>query len=71
MCTMPKRWDHIPTLYLRDLMKVTPEGAIIARPATKFRRGEEKYVAQALVKLSVPIIKTVNGYGTFEGACLM
>ena len=59
------------SLFTHDLMKMTPEGAIIARPSTKFRRGEEKYVAQALSKLGVPIIKTINGKGTFEGACLM
>ncbi len=58
-------------LFAHDLMKMTPEGAIIARPATKFRRGEEKYVAQALMKLGIPILKTVSGTGTFEGACLM
>jgi N-dimethylarginine dimethylaminohydrolase len=58
-------------IFTHDLMKMTPEGAIIARPATVFRRGEEKFIAQALMKLGVPIIKTVNGRGTFEGACLM
>lgn len=58
-------------IFTHDLMKMTPEGAIIARPATIFRRGEEKFLAQALMKLGVPIIKTINGKGTFEGACLM
>lgn len=56
-------------IYVRDLVFMTPEGAIIARPALSCRTGEEKYAAKQLIKLGVPIIKTINGTGIFEGAC--
>ncbi len=57
--------------FVRDLVAMTPEGAILARPALEVRRGEERYVAETLARLGVPIIRTVAGAGTFEGADLM
>lgn len=65
------RPDRPNAMYMRDLMFMTPEGAIIGRPAMAERRGEERYVAQTLARLGVPILKTVNGDGIFEGACAM
>jgi N-dimethylarginine dimethylaminohydrolase len=50
---------------------MTPEGAILARQAMDVRRGEERYVALALAKLGVPILRTISGAGVFEGACAM
>ena len=35
------------------------------------RRGEERYIAQALAKLGVPILGTIAGDGIFEGANAM
>ena len=58
-------------VYCRDLLAMTPEGAIIARPAMGARRGEERYVASTVAPLGVPIVKTINGSGTFEGADLI
>lgn len=66
-----QREDRPNALYMRDLVFMTPEGAIVCRPAIAARRGEEKYAAQALSKLGVPIIKTINGDGYFDGACAM
>jgi len=63
-----QRDDRPNALFCRDLVFMTPEGAILARPALQARRGEERYAAQALAALGVPIIKTVNGDGLFEGA---
>ncbi len=63
--------DYPNALFCRDLLLGTPEGAIITRPAIEVRRGEEKYVAQACAKIGVPIIKTINGTATFEGACVL
>lgn len=63
--------DRPNALYARDLMAMTPEGAIVTRPAMSARRGEERFVAAALAQLGVPIIKTINGSGTFEGADLL
>jgi N-dimethylarginine dimethylaminohydrolase len=52
-------------------MLMTPEGAIITRPASTVRAGEERLVAESLGKLGVPILMTVHGSGTFEGADVM
>lgn len=56
-------------IYCRDLVFMTPEGAIVARPAAECRVGEEVYAMRRLVELGVPIIRTVNGDGIFDGAC--
>jgi len=58
-------------VYARDLVLMTPEGAIVARPAAGCRIGEEVYAAKQLMKIGVPIIKTVNGNGVFDGACCL
>jgi N-dimethylarginine dimethylaminohydrolase len=49
-------------------MFMTPEGAIIGRPASTVRAGEERFVARRLADLGVPILRTVRGTGLFEGA---
>lgn len=66
-----QREDKPNAIYMRDLVFMTPEGAIIARPAIEARRGEEKAAAFALSKLGVPIVRTINGNGVFDGACAM
>ena len=66
-----QRTDKPNAMFMRDLLFTTPEGAIVCRPAFAARRGEEKAVATTLAKLGVPIIKTINGDGYFEGACAM
>lgn len=65
------RPDRPNAMFMRDLMFMTPEGAIVGRPAMASRRGEERFVAETLAKLGVPIIKTVNGEAIFEGANAM
>jgi N-dimethylarginine dimethylaminohydrolase len=65
------RLDKPNSFFLRDLMLMTPEGAIITRPASTVRAGEERLVAESLGKLGVPILMTVHGSGTFEGADVM
>jgi N-dimethylarginine dimethylaminohydrolase len=55
-------------MFVADLMFVTPEGAILGRPASTVRAGEERFVARRLAELRVPILRTVRGGGTFEGA---
>jgi N-dimethylarginine dimethylaminohydrolase len=51
-------------------MVMTPEGAIVARPASEVRAGEERWVARALGELGIPILRSVRGEGVFEGADL-
>jgi N-dimethylarginine dimethylaminohydrolase len=65
------RMDKPNSFFLRDLMLMTPEGAIITRPASTVRAGEERFVAEALGRLGVPILMSVHGNGTFEGADVM
>jgi arginine deiminase len=58
-------------MFVADLCFMTPEGAILARPASTVRAGEERWVARRLADLGVPILRTVRGTGTFEGADAM
>ncbi len=58
-------------MFCADLFVMTPEGAILARPASTVRAGEEAAVAAALAGARVPILRTLTGRATFEGADLM
>jgi N-dimethylarginine dimethylaminohydrolase len=62
------RIDKPNAMFVRDLMLMTPEGAIVTRPASTVRAGEERLVAEALAQLGVPILMSVHGSATFEGA---
>jgi len=67
-----KMHEHKPNgLFMRDNILMTPEGAIVGRQAMACRRGEERYAAEALALLGVPIIRTVSGTGVFETACCL
>lgn len=58
-------------LYCADLFAMTPEGAILARPASTVRAGEERWVARTMGNLGIPVLKVLTGRATFEGADLM
>ncbi|MBT6096282.1 MAG: amidinotransferase [Rhodospirillaceae bacterium] len=58
-------------MFCADLMWMTPEGAVLARPASSVRAGEERQVARRLADLGVPILMTPSGSATFEGADAM
>jgi len=58
-------------MFCADLFVMTPEGAILARPASAARAGEEVAMARRLADLGVPILATLTGRATFEGADLM
>ncbi len=58
-------------MFAADLFAMTPEGAILARPAGQVRAGEEVAVAAALAGAEVPILRTLTGRAVFEGADLM
>jgi N-dimethylarginine dimethylaminohydrolase len=55
-------------MFVADLMFLTPEGAILGRPASTVRAGEERFVARRLAELGIPILLSIHGEGTFEGA---
>ena len=58
-------------MFAADLFAMTPQGAILARPAGAARAGEEVAVAAALAGARVPILRTLTGRAVFEGADLM
>ena len=58
-------------MFCADLFAMTPAGAILARPASTVRAGEEVAVAAALSAAGVPILRTLTGNAIFEGADLM
>ncbi|MEM7031044.1 MAG: arginine deiminase family protein [Chloroflexota bacterium] len=58
-------------MFAADLMFMTPEGVILARPASTVRAGEERWVARRLADLGIPIMGVLRGNGTFEGADAM
>jgi N-dimethylarginine dimethylaminohydrolase len=58
-------------MFMADLFCMTPEGAIIARPASEVRAGEERWAARKIAELGMPIVRSVSGHGTFEGADLL
>jgi arginine deiminase len=58
-------------MFQADLIFMTPEGAVLARPASTVRAGEERFVAKRLGDLGIPIIKAIRGRGVFEGADAM
>jgi N-dimethylarginine dimethylaminohydrolase len=55
-------------MFVADLFFMTPEGAILGRPASTVRAGEERSIALSLAALGIPILRSVRGMGTFEGA---
>ncbi|MFM2032034.1 MAG: hypothetical protein RLZZ297_799 [Chloroflexota bacterium] len=58
-------------MFMADVFVMTPEGAIIGRPASTVRAGEERQAARRLADLGAPIVRSISGRGTFEGADLM
>ncbi len=59
----------LPNAYFcRDTFCMTPDGAVISRMASASRAGEERWAAAALAREGVPIVHSVDGDGTFEGA---
>jgi len=65
------REDKPNAIFMRDNVLMTPEGAIVGRQAMTCRRGEERFAAEALAKLGIPIIRTISATGIFETACCL
>lgn len=55
-------------MFCADLMFMTSAGVLLGRPASTVRAGEERWLARRLADLGVPILRSVGGTGTFEGA---
>jgi hypothetical protein len=52
-------------MFCADLFLMTPVGAIVGRPASTVRAGEERWIARRLAELGIPIVRIVRGQGTF------
>ena len=46
-------------MFCADLFVMTPQGAILARPASSVRAGEERTVARRLADIGVPILPPI------------
>lgn len=55
-------------MFCADLVFMTPEGAILGRPASTVRAGEERWMARRLAAIGIPILHTFTNQATFEGA---
>jgi N-dimethylarginine dimethylaminohydrolase len=64
----PKPGARPNRIFQRDLFFMTPEGAVVARPAALQRAGEERQAAESLARLGIPILMSFRGHETFEGA---
>jgi N-dimethylarginine dimethylaminohydrolase len=61
-------WYRYNLMYCRDLLFMTPGGAILGRMANDTRREEPRYAARALAAAGIPVLAEIEGAGTFEGA---
>ena len=66
----PNQLPRPNQMFCADLFVMTPSGAIVGRPASTVRAGEERWIARRLADRGVPILRSVGGTGTFEGADL-
>lgn len=64
----PEREPPPNLMFCADLVFMTPEGAVLGRPASEVRAGEVRAAARRLAAVGVPILLTVRGEGCFEGA---
>ncbi|NVN98077.1 MAG: hypothetical protein HXX17_02060 [Geobacteraceae bacterium] len=55
-------------MFCRDLLFMTPQGAILASMANSIRRGEVIHAEKALARAGIPLLHRISGNGRFEGA---
>lgn len=65
------REDTPNNIFCRDLVNGSPGGPIVSRMGVSVRAPEVKAATMKLGELGAPIAKTINGTGTFEGACMI
>lgn len=64
-------WQDKPNIVFgRDLFSMTPHGAILGRPATVVRAGEETMIMNLFARQRIPILASIVK-GTFEGADML
>lgn len=62
------RWYLYNMMYCRDLLFMTPEGAIIGNMANSSRKSEVLYAERTLKDNDIPVLMKISGGGRFEGA---
>ncbi len=67
----PKAKAQPNQMFCADQLVMTPQGVILGRPAGQIRAGEEIAVARRIADINIPILKTLTGSATFEGADLI
>ena len=55
-------------IFQRDLLFMTPDGAVLARPGAGPRAGEVRWTAATLAAIGVPIVGVPRGTALLEGA---
>lgn len=66
--TRPRLAPQPNYIFQRDLFVMTPEGAMLARPASEQRSKEARDAQEALALLGVPILGMPRGHAHLEGA---
>ncbi|HWA44505.1 MAG TPA: arginine deiminase family protein [Hypericibacter adhaerens] len=58
---------RMKSCYTRDSCIAVKGGAIVTRLGARVRRGEERPVAETLIDIGCPILRTMSGNAIFEG----
>jgi dimethylargininase len=64
---LPELPDHPNSVFTRDTALCTPKGFIRPRMGLPTRRGEDEWMARALMSLQEPCAGQIDGPGTMEG----
>jgi N-dimethylarginine dimethylaminohydrolase len=64
----PSESSHYNMMFCRDLLFMTPKGAILANMANATRKTETAYAAAGLDSADIPVLHRISGEGRFEGA---
>jgi N-dimethylarginine dimethylaminohydrolase len=62
------RWYQYNMMYCRDLLFMTPQGAILSNMANSTREHEVLYAERTLKNNNIPILHKIDDDGRFEGA---
>jgi len=64
----PADCSNYNMMFCRDLLFMTPAGAIMASMAHETRRNEVSHAGRKLLTEEIPILHSISGEGRFEGA---
>lgn len=64
----PSDVSNFNMMFCRDLLFMTPAGAVLANMANATRCGETAHAARTLDRAGIPLLGVISGEGRFEGA---